>query len=346
MAAVGEQIALAADAAHSGAFTSPAKVQPSHEDEPSETSTVHEGSPSSAEGAEVVEVAELAKESEQVLEGAQVAEVTEVDQATKDHELDSLSPGSGAAAGSGEVPKPVTEGPQGHSLKVARAPAGKCDGCGRKVAEGEVVMDDREKNYYICSSCKPIASCPEGHGLHTSIAVPGRCDGCGRTVKQGEVVSDCRICDWYLCSTCQPSVKSEVPESLCIARQRAGKCAVCKEPTVQEDVSIVSNGHIWHLCAVCAVQGRTVIHGDPAVNAQAHTQSASIAEGCESEAGPESRRTWQCPKGHKLEACPATEGRCDGCQRRVATNQCVLNCKECNWYLCGSCHLPVARAGA
>merc|ERR1712039_898572 len=31
-------------------------------------------------------------------------------------------------------------------------------------------------------------------------------------------------------------------------------------------------------------------------------------------------------------------GTCDGCSKRVASGDAVMQCKSCNWYLCTSCH--------
>jgi hypothetical protein len=52
-----------------------------------------------------------------------------------------------------------------------------------------------------------------------------------------------------------------------------------------------------------------------------------------------------CPQGHKL-ALYTTKagGACDGCGAAVAQAQ-VMDCRECNWYLCAECTpQPLARA--
>lgn len=46
----------------------------------------------------------------------------------------------------------------------------------------------------------------------------------------------------------------------------------------------------------------------------------------------------QCPAGHTL--IPWTSpraGKCDGCQKTVSKGEQVLDCRACNWYLCGTC---------
>lgn len=43
----------------------------------------------------------------------------------------------------------------GHSLQVADAPQGTCDGCGRRVEAGEKVSDCRMCNWYLCATCRP-----------------------------------------------------------------------------------------------------------------------------------------------------------------------------------------------
>lgn len=45
----------------------------------------------------------------------------------------------------------------------------------------------------------------------------------------------------------------------------------------------------------------------------------------------------QCPQGHPLELWLARAGECDGCFRQVAKGERVLDCRECNWYLCRGC---------
>lgn len=45
--------------------------------------------------------------------------------------------------------------PAGHELQLWAARSGKCDGCGRKVQAGELVMDCRRCNWYLCNVCCP-----------------------------------------------------------------------------------------------------------------------------------------------------------------------------------------------
>jgi len=176
--------------------------------------------------------------------------------------------------------------PSGHELKTAKARAGQCDGCGGRVASGQIVSECTECNFYLCTTCRPCQQCPSAHRLHVAAAVAGTCDGCQRRVKLGEIVSDCRICDWYLCMSCQPLEKqSESPVGISLSSQRAGTCALCRRPTTQEDMTISSNGHVWHICETCAA-------GKQGIGAL-----ASRAE-----------TTQDCAKGHKLEARPAVAG--------------------------------------
>ncbi|CAK0815757.1 unnamed protein product [Prorocentrum cordatum] len=43
--------------------------------------------------------------------------------------------------------------PLGHSLGVWEAEAGSCDGCRRVIRDGDLVMDCRRCNYYLCNEC-------------------------------------------------------------------------------------------------------------------------------------------------------------------------------------------------
>mmetsp|Transcript_58933 Transcript_58933/g.175344 ORF Transcript_58933/g.175344 Transcript_58933/m.175344 type:complete len:211 (+) Transcript_58933:51-683(+) len=44
-----------------------------------------------------------------------------------------------------------------------------------------------------------------------------------------------------------------------------------------------------------------------------------------------------CPKGHRLQVWIAKAGICDGCGRHVFHGEKVMDCRECNWYLCDDC---------
>jgi len=63
----------------------------------------------------------------------------------------------GASSGGGSSGLRISHCPQGHLLKSWTAIQGWCDKCGRKVFKGEKVMDCRQCNWYVCSSCCPQA---------------------------------------------------------------------------------------------------------------------------------------------------------------------------------------------
>jgi len=50
----------------------------------------------------------------------------------------------------------------------------------------------------------------------------------------------------------------------------------------------------------------------------------------------------RCPSGHMLFSVLAKHGNCDGCGKMVLRGEYVMNCDECNWYLCDMC-LPQER---
>jgi len=54
-----------------------------------------------------------------------------------------------------------------------------------------------------------------------------------------------------------------------------------------------------------------------------------------------------CPGGHSLILRAAGSGRCDGCHKAVAAGEQVMECRQCNWYLCATCRPvdPAAQAG-
>lgn len=52
----------------------------------------------------------------------------------------------------------VTECPEGHALQPWVAPAGTCNGCGKKFPKGEQVMDCRRCDWLLCEMCCPRSS--------------------------------------------------------------------------------------------------------------------------------------------------------------------------------------------
>jgi hypothetical protein len=47
-----------------------------------------------------------------------------------------------------------------------------------------------------------------------------------------------------------------------------------------------------------------------------------------------------CPAGHLLQPWNAQAGGCDGCHKLVKNGEQVMDCRQCNWYLCEDCHPP------
>lgn len=97
---------------------------------------------------------------------------------------------------------PLPQCAAGHSLAPRPAAAGACDACARSVRQGEMVMDCKSCNYYLCTRCSPIKQCPAGHKLKGCMATAGACNGCGKVVRDNEMVLDCRACNWFLCGLC------------------------------------------------------------------------------------------------------------------------------------------------
>merc|ERR1719203_1805835 len=62
--------------------------------------------------------------------------------------------------------------PQGHELQPWTAFAGTCDGCERRVREGEQVMDCRRCNWYVCEVCLPRDQAQDASIWGTIAALP------------------------------------------------------------------------------------------------------------------------------------------------------------------------------
>jgi len=267
-------------------------------------------------------------------------------------------------------PAVVTQCPKGHALKHAQATAGQCDGCAKPVAEGELVMDCRDCNWYLCTACRPITECPSGHALHSAAAIAGGCNGCKKSVKQGDMVMDCRQCNWYLCLKCQPM--TQCPSGHELKRwvtQQAGKCDLCSKPTQQGDMVMDCRRCNWYLCTSCHPQSKGAANCTAAAAdagalpqcAAGHPMQPAVAQagncdGCSKKvlAGEMVTDCRQCnyylckacqpitmcKKGHRLQSQAARAGACDGCHRPIQSNQNVMECESCNWYLCSMCHMP------
>uniref|UniRef100_A0A7S0B0R2 Uncharacterized protein n=1 Tax=Pyrodinium bahamense TaxID=73915 RepID=A0A7S0B0R2_9DINO len=79
--------------------------------------------------------------------------------------------------------------PAGHTLHCTAVGAGHCDQCERGVFDGELAVNCRKCDWYLCTTCSP-PRCPCGHTLQFSAA--------------GNPVIKCPQCNWYLCVTRRP----------------------------------------------------------------------------------------------------------------------------------------------
>lgn len=48
----------------------------------------------------------------------------------------------------------------------------------------------------------------------------------------------------------------------------------------------------------------------------------------------------RCPQGHELQPWAAKPGWCDGCGAKIKSGEAVMDCRECNYYLCKYCCPP------
>lgn len=220
----------------------------------------------------------------------------------------------------------------GHTLCTAAAMEGNCDGCNKPVRKGQLVMDCRQCNFYLCSECLPCTHCPNNHALQRWVCQGGGfCDNCKTTVPKGDMVMDCRKCDWFLCQKCCPQHEENawqcgpsllatfcskehkhVPLPECPSKHKlaprlavAGTCDKCGKGVRNGEGVMSCNTCNWYLCTTC-------------------------------------HPITQCPAGHSLSAVGAIAGKCDLCKKPMRTNQNVLDCRRCNWYICAMCFQPRA----
>jgi len=76
----------------------------------------------------------------------------------------SEEPSSSSFWGSSEAKAEKRRCPAGHELVLWEAKPGWCDGCGSKIKSGQLVMDCRKCNYYLCKSCAPHDGAGEEEG--------------------------------------------------------------------------------------------------------------------------------------------------------------------------------------
>jgi hypothetical protein len=218
---------------------------------------------------------------------------------------------------------------KGHALQTAAAMAGSCDGCEKPVLKGELVMDCRQCNFYMCKNCVSISHCPKSHPLQKWVCQSGGvCDGCSEVVEKGQMVMDCRKCDWFLCRKCCPQEAGEFALA-----SLGGKDAVCTPCTpLPECPSKHKLGPRLAVAGTCDKCGKAVRNGEGVMSC--NKCNWYLCSTCH----PIS----QCPEGHSLRAVGAIVGKCDLCSKPMKTNQNVLDCRRCNWYICAMCFQPRA----
>jgi len=53
------------------------------------------------------------------------------------------------------------------------------------------------------------------------------------------------------------------------------------------------------------------------------------------------KQVTHCPAAHLLRPWEAQAGVCDGCSRKVMKGEHVMDCRQCDWYLCRTCRPPM-----
>jgi len=150
---------------------------------------------------------------------------------------------------------------------------GRCDGCDKAVAVGEMTMDCRRCDWYLCSTCRPslpsqqvtrvkeVFKCPKNHSLELVPAISGTCDVCGAHLRSGERVMSCNSCnDWCMCEACQANPPGLVPpaelqcrngHTLMQSRALAGWCDGCRRQIWEgQDVQDCRTCN-YYLCTRC-----------------------------------------------------------------------------------------------
>merc|ERR550514_425677 len=111
--------------------------------------------------------------------------------------------------------------------------------------------------------------------------------------------------------------------------QTAGTCDLCQKKTEQGDMVMDCHRCNWYVCTDCHPQ-RT----------DCHSQQSGIAKA--PVPVPGARPLPQCPEGHSLQPAAAAPGKCDKCERKVHKGEMVMDCRQCNWYLCKACQ-PITQ---
>ena len=150
-----------------------------------------------------------------------------------------------------------------------------------------------------------FSRCPANHLLTLRIAdVMYECDTCATDLERGSAIHECKACDYSICIGCHAS--------------RAGR----------------------NLDAAASdSESRGVpVHID-SDDSDIEGQEAARAWAAKLRKEPARKATW-CPSGHQLQpwVVPTLgRGSCDGCQGQVLEGDRVLDCRQCNYYLCVWC---------
>lgn len=144
------------------------------------------------------------------------------------------------------------------------------------------------------------------------------------------MVMDCRECNWYACTLC--SVKTSRSAS------RVEK-PVADNPMAKLRCPSHHQLKMWKTTSggCCDGCGREVRVGETTMDCRECNWYLCL--GCSLKASkPSGISAMLCPKGHELQKWASQAGgQCDGCGANLKAGALVLDCRQCDWYICEGC---------
>jgi len=151
---------------------------------------------------------------------------------------------------------------------------------------------------------KTAATCIGGHLFNHGLPRSSNCSGCKKVFRNGELAMNCTRCEWHLCAACYPP-QCPSGHALHQTEAAAGICDGCKAHVAKGSMVMDCAQCNWYLCDTCCPRDRIT----------------------------------ECPKGHRLQLWTSQSfGTCDVCGKAVSGGEVVMDCRQCDWYVCDGCH--------
>jgi len=161
-----------------------------------------------------------------------------------------------------------------------------------------------EEDISLNAADQTAATCIGGHLFNRGLPRASICNGCKKVFRQGELAMNCTRCERHLCAACYPP-QCPSGHTLNLTEAASGICDGCQGHVAKGSMVMDCAQCNWYLCGICCPADRVT----------------------------------ECPKGHRLQHWTSQSfGKCDGCGKAVTPGEEVMDCRQCDWYVCSACH--------